>query len=49
MAARHRPAPGPSPRCRTAPGIVKLSVQLMLTTGESVPLPVWDEVALCKK
>ena len=29
--------------------IVKLSVPLLLTTGDSMPDPVWDEVAFCKK
>jgi hypothetical protein len=28
--------------------IVKLSVNLLLTTGDSSPDPVWDEVAFCK-
>lgn len=29
--------------------IVTLSVQLLLTTGDSVPLPVHDQIAFCKK
>jgi len=28
--------------------IVKLSVNLLLTTGDSSPDPIWDEVAFCK-
>ena len=28
--------------------IVKLAVHLLLTTGDTSPLPVWDEVAFCK-
>jgi hypothetical protein len=28
--------------------IVKLAVNLLLTTGDSIPDPVWDEVAFCK-
>ena len=29
--------------------IVTLSAQLLLTTGDSVPDPVWDQLAFCKK
>jgi len=28
--------------------IVKLSVNVLLTTGDSNPPPIWDEVAFCK-
>jgi hypothetical protein len=28
--------------------IVKLAVNLLLTTGDSSPAPIWDEVAFCK-
>jgi hypothetical protein len=28
--------------------LVRLSVTLLLTTGDSIPDPIWDEVAFCK-
>jgi hypothetical protein len=28
--------------------LVKMSVTLLLTTGDDVPDPIWDEVAFCK-